>query len=204
MTNDRYSMSFTTGSLFHLESVQLAALYLDLNSWTAVRAHVIANNILQARTYNTLQRVCREIVSRLKTLSQTELEFLITATHREQACLLWVAICRRYTFVADFAIEVLRERYVTLKGSVSHADFDRFYNQKSDWHPELGEVTPTTRAKLRQVLFKMLRDADLLSAENNIKAVMPTPRLLQLLNQGDRQQMLYLPMFESDLEGISL
>ncbi|NCO20267.1 MAG: DUF1819 family protein, partial [Gammaproteobacteria bacterium] len=33
MSNDRYSMSFTTGSLFHRESVKLAALYLDLGDW---------------------------------------------------------------------------------------------------------------------------------------------------------------------------
>ena len=29
----RYSMSFTAGSLFHRESVEFAALYLDFGGW---------------------------------------------------------------------------------------------------------------------------------------------------------------------------
>ena len=115
MSKDRYIMSFSTGGLFHHESVKLAALYLDLGDWSSVRDKVIAENLLQTRTLNTLKRVCREVVSRLRTLSSCELEFLIDGSHQEQAYLLWLAICRRYRFIADFAIEVLRERYLSLK-----------------------------------------------------------------------------------------
>jgi hypothetical protein len=89
-------MSFTAGGLFHRESVKLTALYLDLGDWDAVRDKVIAENLLQARTFNTLKRVCREVVSRLRTLSQSELECLVEAIHQEQAYLLWLAVCRRY------------------------------------------------------------------------------------------------------------
>ncbi len=81
MSNDRYSMSFTTGSLFHRESVKLAALYLDLGDWNSVRDKVIAENLLQTRTLNTLKRVCREVVSRLRALTQGELEFLVEAAN---------------------------------------------------------------------------------------------------------------------------
>jgi hypothetical protein len=83
MSNDRYSMSFTTGSLFHRESVKLAALYLDLGDWNSVRDKVIAENLLQTRTLNTLKRVCREVISRLKMLSPGELEFLTEGSHHE-------------------------------------------------------------------------------------------------------------------------
>ena len=68
MDNNRYSMSFTTGGLFHLESVKLAALYLGLGDWSEVREKVISKNLLQYRTLNTLKRVCREVISRLKAL----------------------------------------------------------------------------------------------------------------------------------------
>ena len=54
-------MSFTTGSLFHRESVELAALFLDQGEWNAVRDKVLYGNLLQARTLNTLKRVCQEI-----------------------------------------------------------------------------------------------------------------------------------------------
>jgi len=200
MSNDRYSMSFTTGSLFHRESVKLAVLYLDLGDWNSVRDKVIAENLLQTRTLNTLKRVCREVVSRLRTLSPSELEFLVEASHQEQAHLLWLAVCRRYRFIADFAVEVLLERYITLKSDLTHEDFDSFFNRKSEWHLELDEITPATRGKLRQVLFKMLREADLLTANNMIHAAMLSPRLLDVIHRGCRRDVSYFPVFESDLK----
>lgn len=195
-------MSFTTGSLFHRESVKLAALYLDLGDWKAVRGKVVADNLLQARTLNTLKLVCREVISRLRTLARGELEFLVEGSHQEQAYLLWLAVCRRYRFIADFAIEVLRERYITLKCDLTFDDFDSFFNQKSEWHLELDEITPATRGKLRQVLFKMLREADLLTANNMIHAAMLSPRLLDLIHQGSRRDILHFPVFESDVKGM--
>lgn len=193
-------MSFTTGGLFHRESVKLAELYLDLGDWNSVRDKVIAENLLQTRTLNTLKRSCREIISRLKTLSSGELEFLLESSHQEQAYLLWLAVCRRYRFIADFAIEVLRERYITLKTDLTHEDFDSFFNRKSEWHVELDGVTPATRSKLRQVLFKILREADLLTANNMINAAMLSPGLLAAIQQGSRRDVSFFPAFDSDLK----
>ena len=200
--NTAYLMSFTTGGLFHRESVQLAALYRDLDDWQAVHDRVIAENILQTRTASTLKRVYREIASRLKTLNPTELAFLLEGSHQEQAYLLWLAVCRRYSFIADFAVEVLRERYITLKNDVTHDDFDAFFNHKSEWHPELDTISQATRRKLRQVLFRILREADLVTANNMINAAMLSPRLLDTILQGNRRDLLYFPAVESDLKGI--
>lgn len=200
MSHDRYSMSFTTGSLFHRESVKLAELYLDHGDWSAVREKVIAENLLQTRTLNTLKRVCREVISRIRTLTQTELAFLVEASHQEQAYLLWIAVCRRYRFIADFAVEVLRERYITLKTDLTYEDFNSFFNRKSEWHPELDVITPATRSKLRQVLFKILRETDLLRANNIINTAMLSPGLLELINQTGCMNMLHFPVFESDMK----
>lgn len=200
---NRYSMSFTTGSLYHRESVKLAALYLELGDWNAVRDKVISNNLLQTRTLNTLKRVCREVISRLKTLSIEELDFLVEANPQEQGYLLWLATCRRYRFIADFAIEVLRERYITLKTDVNHEDFDSFFNRKSEWHAELDAIQPTTRNKLRQVLFRILREAGLLASNNIINAAILSPELLNAISHNNRRDVLFLPVFESDLKGMA-
>lgn len=196
-------MSFTTGGLFHRESVELAALYLELGDWNAVRDNVFAENLLQTRTLNTLKRVCREIISRLRTLSSCELKFLVEGSHQEQAYLLWLAVCRRYRFIACFAVEVLRERYITLKADLTFDDFDSFFNRKSEWHLEMDEITPATRSKLRQVLFKILREADLLAANNMINAAMLSPRLLDVIHRSSRRDVLYFPVFESELKGMA-
>jgi len=207
MSRDRYSMSFTTGALFHQESVKLAVLFLELNDWNLVRDKVLSDNLLQARTLNTLKRICREIISRLKTLDPREIDLLIQSSPQEQGYILWMAICRRYKFIADFAVEVIRERYINLKNELHYEDFDSFFNRKSEWHPELDEIRPTTRNKLRQVLFKILREAALLTNNNVINAAVLSPRFLDEISCKDRhenrQDILVFPVFESDLRRLT-
>lgn len=203
MNKDKYNLSFTSGGMCRRESVKLAELYLEHSDWSTVRDKVVAENLLQARTLNTLKRVCREVISRLKTLSRDELEYLVTGSHQEQAYLLWVAVCRRYRFIAEFAVEVLRERYITLKTDLAFEDFDTFFNRKSEWHLELDKISPTTKSKLRQVLFRMLKEADLLTSNNIINGAMLTPSMLQAIQQPGCRDLLYFPVFESELKGMS-
>ncbi len=196
---DQYSMSFTTGTLLHQESVKLAELYLEDNDWNSVRDRVLDENLLQTRTVKTSKTVCRVIISRLKTLAPPEMELLVHGSTQEQGYLLWMAICRRHAFIAEFGVEVLRERYISLKTDLPQEEFDAFFNRKSDWHPELDEIRPSTRAKLRQVLFKILREADLLTPGNTIHAALLTPALLEAIPPGHRQDVQRFPVFESDL-----
>lgn len=197
MIHSRYKMSFTTGGLFLNESVKVAELYHVLEDWTLVREKVLADNILQTRVQSTAKRVCREIVSRLKQFSQHELDLLIDAGFQEQGYLLWLAICRCYEFIGDFAVEVLRERYLSLKTDLHYEDFDFFFNGKAENHPELDEIKTTTRKKLRQVLFKIMREAGLLTNNNEIIGAVLSQQMQN--NFTSHQAIVFFPVFDSDL-----
>ena len=203
MNTVKYSMSFTAGSIFFQESVKFAELYLEFADWDETKNHIIHQNILQARTLNTSKRICAEIISRLKTMNKQELEFLLDSSSQDQAYLLWLAICRRYQFIGDFAIEVIRERFISLKTDLNYIDFDSFFNQKSEWHVELENIQPSTRNKLRQVLFKILREADLLTENNLINVATLSPNLIEIICRNDKQEILYFPLFESNLQGMT-
>ena len=194
-------MSFTTGGLFSRESAILAMVFSETGNWDIVRNKVLTENLLQTRTLTSAQRVCREVISRLKTLNPSELDLFIRGAAQEQGYLLWIAVCRCYKFIADFAVEILRERYLGLKIDLHYEDFDSFFNKKSEWHPELDTIQPATRNKLRQVLFKILREAELLTANNTINAAMLSPRLLEAIPSGSRRDILFFPMTEPALEG---
>lgn len=202
MSDKKYIMAFTTGSLFQRESLELARLYLEEGDWQKVRENALKHNLLQARTQATLKRVFCEISIRLSTLSSEELEFLVHSDSKDQCYLLWLAVCRRYKFIADFAVEVIRERYLSLKGDLHPEDFDSFFNRQSDWHPELQELSHATVNKLRQVLFKILREANLLNADNSINPAILCPELYKLIIQNNKNELAYFPVFESDLEEI--
>ena len=57
-------------------------------------------------------------------------------------------------------------------------DYDVFFSRKADWHDELLQISNTTRTKLRQVVFHMLREAEFLSADNIITPVLVSQRTL--------------------------
>ena len=201
MNTEKYSMSFTTGALFHQESVNLAGLYLEKGDWSEVRDEVMAGNLLQTRTATSSKRVCQEICSRLKHLNKDELELLVEGDRQEQAYLLWLAICRRYHFIYDFSAEVIREHFLTLRYDLGHEDFDAFFNAKMEWHEELERITSTTRNKLRQVVFRMLRESELLNLNKSIIPAMLSSRLINLICKHSNQDLRIFPVMETCLEG---
>ena len=201
MNTEKYSMSFTTGALFHLESVKVAGRYLEKGDWNEVRDEVISRNILQARTANSAKRICREICSRLKRLNRDELELLVEGDHQEQAYLLWLAICRRYRFIYDFSAEVIRERFLTLRYDLGYEDFDAFFNSKMEWHEEMERISTTTRKKLRQVMFKMLHESELLNSGDSIVPAMLSSRLINVICGHSNQDLHLFPIMETTLQG---
>jgi len=189
-------MSFTAGALLQSESVTIAKLYLELGSWNEVKDKAITNNVLQSRAVSTLKRISYEIISRLSTLTSEELILLVNSSHKDQAYLIWMAVCRHHKFIADFATEVLRERFITFKPDLQYSDFDVFFNRKCDWHSELDGLSISTKKKLRQVLFKMLREADFLDGKNNIQATILSPRLLDVIERSGGRDIMYFTVSE--------
>ncbi|MBD3820857.1 MAG: DUF1819 family protein [Thiotrichales bacterium] len=195
--HNRYSMSFTAGTLLQKESLLLAEVYGNIRDWGGVLEYTIATNLLQSRTSSTLKRQTREVISRIKCLSQNELSLLSQSSSQDQANLLWIAICRRYKFIADFATEVLHERYVTLNPDLKPEHFDRFFNRKAEWHPELEKLTDSTRQKLRQVLFKMMQQAGLINAQGDIIPAWISPEFVKHVENPS--EWMWFPVFEADI-----
>lgn len=192
MPADRYR-SFTTASLLLNESSQVASLYVETPDWNQLRETVLSQNLLQSRTLGTRNRVWNEVSSRLRLLNQRELDLLANGTPQEQGYLLWVAVCRRYALIRDFAIEVVRERHLALASHLRPEDFDRFFNQKADWHPELERMATDTRRRLRPMLFKMMRQAGLLTPDDRIIPTALSPRLVAAVSETSRDDLAVFP-----------
>ena len=169
------------------------------DSWDSVRGQVLANNLLQMRTPSASERIFREVKSRLQQLAPAESRLLLDGSRQEQNFLLWLAICLRYPFIKEFAVEVLTEKILRLDFEVSYEDYDVFFNAKAEWHREVEGVMPSTRSKLRQIVFRMLREAELLSANNRIMPVVLTPRLAEVIGQDDPAYLAVFPMANPQL-----
>ncbi|MFN3981720.1 MAG: DUF1819 family protein [Caldilinea sp.] len=194
----RYSMSFTSGTLLHRESLTIVELYTALQDWEQVRCIVLADNRLQMRTANASQRLYREIASRLRQLTADELALLQCGSLLEQAYLLWLAVCKRYRFIYDFAGEVVREKFLRLDFELKPEEYDIFFARKAEWHPEVESVAPATRSKQRQVVYKMLREAQLVGSDRRIIPALLTPRLIDAIRADDPAHFVIFPISEME------
>ncbi len=185
-------MSFTTGGLLSQESERVARLYLELGDWVLVRNSALEMGLMQTRMLSSAKRIYREVSARLQTLTDEEIEMLVNGGEQQRPHLLWLAVCCRYSFIRDFFVEILRERFLTLRHEIANEDFDTFFNAKSEWHHELNTITTGTRTKLRQNLFRMLREAEYISLSNRIQPMVLTPQLAQMvLRRGADALYLY-------------
>lgn len=193
---ERYSLSFTTGGLLTREAVVLAPLYLAEPDWNNVRARAVKENYLQARTHSSAVTLVRKTIERVSALSDLEVLMLLEVTASEREHLMWAAACRRFKLIGEFAEEVLHERFLTLAGTLSYEDYDSFYRSKAIWHDELDRITDLTYRKLRQVLFKMMSEAGLLTKQGVIEPVLLAPRIAEALSEHSPRDIRFFPTRE--------
>ncbi len=132
----------------------------------------------------------------METLSLDEVELLTDATSDELAQLMWTATCRRYALIAEFAEEVLRDRYLLMQTEVTHEHFDELVNGKSLWHDELTELEPATYRKLRSNLFTMLREGNLISEGGMIIPTVLSGRVREHLARRTPSDVRFFPTRE--------
>lgn len=200
MPDVEYKMSFTSGGLFYSESLVLLEEYQRKKDWNEVQLIALQENLIQSRTTSSAKRRVREILARLILLSPPQLKLLGCGSVAEQQYLLWIAVCKQYTFIQDFAVEVLREKFFRMDLVLTTDEYTLFFDGKAEWHEELERLKPSTCKKLQQVLFKMMREADILSEENMIIPALPTVELIRVIAQENINWLRVLPVSETDIQ----
>lgn len=177
-----YKMSFVTGGLFLNESIEVARMHNPGEAWDETIRRALEHGVSSLPKAASRRRTLREIVNRISTLGEEELSFLLEeADRQDQQALLWLATCRAYRFVREFAAEVIHERFLSFKLDLPLETFDVLFEAKAEWDEGLNGISATTRAKLRQVLFRMMREANVITPESRILAAYVSPQLAAML-----------------------
>ncbi len=154
-----FSLSFTAASL-RPELVRVVAeAYLQTSSWDAAKAQVISANSLQARSPSSALRMERELRQRLMHLTPEQLRLAAHGMTDERTAIAWLAAMKASGFIFAFAADVLRTKLALLDPVLRASDYEAFLIDQCAAHPEVGKLTPTTRTKIRSVLFSMVREA---------------------------------------------
>lgn len=159
-----YSFSFITGALFLRESVDVARVLVNEPEWQRARTIISGDNLLRQRSRASETRLLREIRYRLEKFTPGELAFFPAAEPRDQAQLLFIAVCRHFRFIQEFVDNVIRLRVQSFDHQLYPGDFQRFLDDRSLEHPEIDKLSDKSRAKIRQVILRMLVEAGLMDS----------------------------------------
>ena len=184
----RYRLSFTVGGLLAEQGRTVAGLMVGDTAVAAavdtlpsadrdddafapaellesVRRYAVAENVLQIRTHAAGVRIVNEVIKRLSALTMGELRCIADADmlQSDRRALMWVAMCRYYALVGEFAQEVLREHFLIGTTTITYGDYEHFMLGKAMWHPEIDDLSTSTSAKLRSNVFKAMAEAGLVN-----------------------------------------
>jgi hypothetical protein len=187
-------MSFSVGGLMLNESLLIARAYRVGERWADARERLLAQGASSLPKLASQTRALREVYDRIGHLSDAERHYLSAEADRaEQQAMMWLAICRTYRFVHEFSVEVINERYQSWRHDLGLEVFDRFLAEKAECDPSLAELSSLTCAKLRQVLFRILRESGLRSDEGRIQPIWLSGRMKRLIEESNPADLRVFP-----------
>ena len=188
----KYRLSFGTGNAYINASNLILRKYFENKDWKETEKYTIENNILQTNSLSSAKRIFREVSLRLKSLSNKEQEFFIRSNYIDQSILIWISICRTYKFIGDFSSMIISEKFNSYQLKMNYNDFNYFYEQQKVYHEELNLLKDSTRKKLRQVIFRIMKDLNIISQTKEITPLLPSMELKEISKLTRKDLKLFL------------
>jgi hypothetical protein len=191
----KYNFSFTAASLRLNEMVLVAK---SMHEHTALDV----TNVLGAGKKSTGTRMLLEFKNRLSTLTQAQLNLLISGDLITRKQLAFLSICKYNKFIRDFVVEVVREKLLVFDYQITEADYISFFRRKSENYPEVESIKESTQYKIKQVLFKILEDAGSIDTAKS-KIIQPQildSNVMHTIVSDNRQWLKVFFMSDIDIE----
>ena len=149
----KFAFSFTGASALIAETIAIANEYKQLGNWDEVKKSTSDQNLLNKVKEATFTREFREIKKRINLLTDEQLDLLITGSPDEMKAMVFVSLLKTYSFLFDFMVEVIRNKYFLFDNLMMDSDYTRFFNTKALTHKELEELSAQTAKKVKQVIY---------------------------------------------------
>lgn len=169
----KYKFSFTATSLRTKDFVKIA-------QWEKSRDIKELELQIGNGKSSTGKRLLLEIKKWENVLTSSQLNLLKTGSFKASNEMAFLAVCKCYSFIREFMVEVVREKYLVYDYELTDGDYLSFFRRKSEIDSSLEDLTEITQKKVKQVTFKMLEQANII---NDIKSRNIQPQLLETETQ---------------------
>ena len=198
----KYSLSFTAASLAANETQIISKIYLEEREWDIVKRKVVDDNILQKGTIATRKREFAEIKKRISNLNEEELKFFVSSIGDELKHIALLSVYKTYRFIFDFAVEVIRRKYLLFDYEILDSDYEKFFESKKLAYEKLNTISQKTCYKIKQVSFKIFEQAGILDSvkTKNIKKPYLSNNLIEIIVKDDPKYLKGFLYSDQDID----
>jgi len=164
-----YNAEISAGSLMPLESRRIASLMLSDPDEAAWRHAIEVDNILQKKTPATARRQSTLIRKRLLTLDAEAWQHIVSRETEVAVQLLLAAAVKHSHLLGDFMRNVFASRQRRLEAALSFTDWHDFLVECAHHDPAVSSWAESTRAKLFEVIVRILVEAKYLESSRTMK-----------------------------------
>ncbi len=166
-----YSGDIVAGSLLMEESRKIASLLLNNVDTQGWHQAIIIDNILQKRSPEATRRQARLIKARLSLMSKELWQLIIEGSSEITSQALLAASIKHSRLVGDFMDTVLRQHWLTFTKQITVTDWKNYLEQCSQVDPQVESWKESTRSKLKQIVFRMLAEANYIENTKTCKLI---------------------------------
>lgn len=181
-SNKQYDLGYTAAPLI---SDYFDAAMNDIKNFDQFMSgeEVVHYSVVPANAESSQKRYISELNKRIKKLSKLIFDYYFHSDSNNKKVIQFYSVCKTYSIIAEFMIEVVRNKWLNLNFNLEPYDFNNYLSEKLEETNSLDRVTDKTIYKLTQVFFKMLQELGMYKKEkfNTIKI---DPQLMQLLYQA--------------------
>ena len=177
-----------------LESRRIAALMLTHPTPEQWDVALKSDNLLQKKTLATAKRQSRLIRNRLQNLDDEGLALIAHGEQEVAIQMLLVAALKHSQLLADFIRTVYCQRQRSLETCLSLRDWEAFLAECNNRDEAVSGWSDSTKAKLFQVLVRLLAEAKYLESTRSLKLTPQSvhPRVRHYLKSRDENRILAL------------
>lgn len=171
-----YSAKTTGENFLYVETKTLASYLLDGENIEVLKRRNIADNLIMYKKEKAIARVNAPIFRRLSFLMKNDMlkDFVYEDISTSKYILLY-AVMKTDNLVKDFVFEVYKKKVLEDLQYIEKIDIENWYQEKMMMSEALKNVTIATENKLKQVILKIMQDANLVTKEKNrFKIIKPS------------------------------
>ncbi len=188
-----YNAEISAGSLMIPESRRIAKLLLAHPTKEQWFEALKLDNVLQKKTPATARRQARLIRNRLDTLNDTAWALIADGAQEMTTQLLMAACIKHSRILADFMRDVYAGHLRRLELHLSPGkDWEMFLAECAQRDPDVANFSVTTKAKMLQVVLRVLAEAKYLDSTKTVRLTPPHlhPDVVRYLKQNDELALL--------------